>query len=214
MIYDKDYMAKGEAKGKGARRLIVNQLAWLLVKRRQEVISAFRQAGYEVDDDATPLKLKELLRKAVVKIKESNSPKQVRKESRLLRNISALIIANRQAKNKRTKFIRGLFKPMTNLTGDYEKAREEYEASLTQSEDKEKSGWFKENQDAIIGAGTNIINTLFGNSGSDQVEDQVNTFENEGANSGRKSNTGLIIGVGLGAIAIIGLTVYFVKRKK
>jgi len=60
-----------EGQGKRKRqRLVLNQLAWLLVNNRKGVIEAFRDAGFEVDDDASPKKLKLILRKAVLRLKE------------------------------------------------------------------------------------------------------------------------------------------------
>lgn len=211
MIYNEKHLKKAnESSKKKGIRLALNQLAWLLVHRKEEVVNAFNDAGYQVDVDADPRKLKDILRKAVINVKDGSREPRDRK---LVYNVSALVVAHRQDKLSHKKMVKSLFKSkkeFSNLTdeerAEYEDARAGYESS------QNKGGWLKDNADTIGDVAGRLITGLFGNKGNDQVNDQIGTYENRPAPT--KSKTGLIIGIGVLSLAVLGTVVYFAKRKK
>lgn len=198
---------KGQGKRK-RQRLVLNQLAWLLVNNRQGVIEAFRDAGFEVDDDATPKKLKAILRRAVLRLKEKRSPKA----KALIRNISALILIEQKDKTEEFAnfFNRKKDKNVADANSDSDSDEDK------EGTDKKKGDFLKDNADSIAQIGTAIFGGLFNRGGNEQVDSQMQTYQNQKFedNPPKKSKTGLIIGIGVGAIAVIGLTAFLIRRSK
>ena len=200
--------------GQGRRKnqkLVLNQLAWLLVNNRQGVIGAFRDAGFEVDDDASPRKLKGILRRAVLRLREKRSPKA----KALIRNISALILVEQQEKSSQfSNFFNRDKKKGDSKEGDSKEGEKEGEAS-----DKEKGQFLKDNADTIGQIGASLLGGLFNRSGNEQVDSQMQTYQNQqnmgsGSDNKSKSKTGLIIGIGVVGLLAIGVTAYLIKKNK
>jgi hypothetical protein len=198
---------KGQGKRK-RQRLVLNQLAWLLVNNRQGVIEAFRDAGFEVDDDATPKKLKGILRRAVLRLKEKRSPKA----KALIRNISALILIEEKDKTEEFSnfFKRNKDKKVADGNSDSDSDKDK------EVSDQKKGEFLKNNADSIAQIGTAIFGGLFNRGGNEQVDSQMQTYQNQKGfgDEPKKSKTGLIIGIGVGAIAVIGLTAFLIRRSK
>jgi|DEB0MinimDraft_10_1074344.scaffolds.fasta_scaffold36381_3 hypothetical protein len=197
-----------EGQGKRKRqRLVLNQLAWLLVNNRKGVIEAFRDAGFEVDDDASPKKLKLILRKAVLRLKEKRSPKA----KALIRNISALILI--EQKDKTEEFANFFNRKKDKNVADADSDSDSDEDK--KGDEKKKGDFLKDNADSIAQIGTAIFGGLFNRGGNEQVDSQMQTYQNQQFdNQPKKSKTGLIIGIGVGAIAVIGLTAFLIRRSR
>ena len=197
-----------EGQGKRKRqRLVLNQLALLLVNNRKGVIEAFRDAGFEVDDDASPKKLKLILRKAVLRLKEKRSPKA----KALIRNISALILI--EQKDKTEEFANFFNRKKDKNVADADSDSDSDEDK--KGDEKKKGDFLKDNADSIAQIGTAIFGGLFNRGGNEQVDSQMQTYQNQQFdNQPKKSKTGLIIGIGVGAIAVIGLTAFLIRRSR
>jgi hypothetical protein len=214
MIYNNDNMRDSvNRKGKlKRRRLVLNQFAWLLVNKREEVIGAFEDAGYErVDEDATPKQLKRIVRRAVMRLrdKRGNSPKA----KKLISNLSILILANEQEKSQFSNFFKKKNKGADAGTdaGADAGAITPPDADASASQ---KSSWLADNSETIGSIGSSLLSGLFSNQGNDQVNSQISNQNNAGMMQPKKSNTGLIIGVGIGILALTGIGVYLYKRSK
>jgi len=199
---------RGSLANKGRRkrqRLVLNQLAWLLVNNREGVINAYRDAGFEIDDDASPKKLKTILRRAVLRLRERRSPKA----KALIRNISALIVIEQKEKAEFSNFFKRKNK------GEASADASAGEGADAKSE-KEKNEFLKDNADTIAQIGSSILGGLFNKGGNEQVDSQMQTYQNQQGFGGepKKSKTGLIIGIGVGAIAVIGLTAFLIRRSR
>ena len=210
MIYNNDNMRDSvNRKGKlKRRRLVLNQFAWLLVNKREEVIGAFEDAGYErVDEDATPKQLKRIVRRAVMRLrdKRGNSPKA----KKLISNLSILILANEQEKSQFSNFFKKKDKGADAGADAGATTPPDADAS-----DSQKSSWLADNSETIGNIGSSLLSGLFSNKGNDQVNNQISNQNNAGMMQPKKSNTGLIIGVGVGILALTGIGVYLYKRSK
>lgn len=210
MIYNNDNMRDSvNRKGKlKRRRLVLNQFAWLLVNKREEVIGAFEDAGYErVDEDATPKQLKRIVRRAVMRLrdKRGNSPKA----KKLISNLSILILANEQEKSQFSNFFKKKDKGADAGADAGATTPPDADAS-----DSQKSSWLADNSETIGNIGSSLLSGLFSNKGNDQVNSQISSSNNMPMNQPKKSNTGLIIGVGIGILALTGIGVYLYKRSK
>lgn len=210
MIYNNDNMRDSvNRKGKlKRRRLVLNQFAWLLVNKREEVIGAFEDAGYErVDEDATPKQLKRIVRRAVMRLrdKRGNSPKA----KKLISNLSILILANEQEKSQFSNFFKKKNKGADAGADAGATTPPDADAS-----DSQKSSWLADNSETIGNIGSSLLSGLFSNKGNDQVNSQISSSNNMPMNQPKKSNTGLIIGVGIGILALTGIGLYLYKRSK
>ena len=183
----------GQGKRKNTK-LVLNQLAWLLTNDKEGVVNAFKDAGFNVDDEADAKKLKSILREAVVHLRHNGrSPKA----KALVTNISTLILVNEKEKLEFSNFFK------------------KDKGSDTKTE-KEKGTFLKDNSETIGKIGASIIGGLFSRGGNEQVDSQIDTLGNKDNstfnNEPKKSKTGLIIGIGLGTIALVGLTIFLIRR--
>lgn len=189
-------------------RLVLDQFAWLLMNDKSAVVDAFQDAGFNVDDDASPQKLKNIVRKATIRIKDKRGKSP--KARKLIRNLSVLILTYEKEKDQFANFFkRDKYKTKGTATADSD-AKTDSDAT-----DKEKGQFLKENADTIGQIGASLLSGLFSGRGNAQVDEQLNS----GAGSmppppPKKSNTGLIIGIGVLALAGIGTAIYFMRKKK
>lgn len=209
MIYNNDNMRDSvNRKGKlKRRRLVLNQFAWLLVNKREEVIGAFEDAGYErVDEDASPKQLKRIVRRAVMRLRDKRGNSS--KAKKLITNLSILILANEQEKSQFSNFFKKKNKG----------ADAGADAGATTPPDakdgSKKNQFLEDNADTIGQIGASLFQGLFSNKGNDQVNNQISSNDKMPMNQPKKSKTGLIIGVGIGILALTGIGVYLYKRSK
>lgn len=200
MIYENKNM-RGSVKNKGKvkrAKLVISQFAWLLENDKKAVVEAYRDAGFEVDEDVSPKKLVSILRKALFKAREQ---KRNTKVNDLITNISVLILLNEKEKKEFSNFFKA-------SGSDSWYAKEADKASGSQ----EKGKFVKENADTIGKIGASFVGALFSRGGNDQLDDSISSHTPSAPP--KKSNTGLIIGLGVGALAVIGLTVFLVRKNK
>ena len=81
--------------------------------------------------------------------------------------------------------------------------------------------WFKSNSEGIANIGGSLLSGLFSSKGSDNASQQSEYYAGQGqpapnsggGNDGGKSGMGKKILIGVGALGVLGLIIYLVKRK-
>lgn len=209
MIYNnQDIRKRVKGKGRNKRiRLVLNQFAWLLNNDRESVINAFQDAGFDVGNDATPRRLKNILRRAITRLKDKSGKSP--KARRLIRNISILILTQEQEVSEFSNF----FNKNKKKTGDDVKD----DAKDDAKDGSQKNQFLQDNADTIGQIGASLFQGLFSNKGNDQVESQLGSGANNfppPAPPVKKSKTGLFIGIGAVALIGIGTAVYFIRKNK
>lgn len=195
MLYENlDFRGSYKRAGKNKRRRLVRkQLAWVLVHDREAVINAFEDAGFPVEEDADAKKLLRILRKAL----RNREDKRMRMKARkLLKNLAIIILANKKEKASFANFM--------NADGD--------EASGAKAGDKaKKDSFLQKNAGALGEIAGGILGGVLGGKG---VDNDINSMQNRPSPEQKKSNTGLIIGLGVAGLLAIGATVYFIRKSK
>lgn len=201
--------------------LVLSQLTWLLLNSKDEVIEAFVDAGFDVDKDATPEKLKGILRDAVVKYKDRKHPKA----QALIKNVATLLAMKEKEKSSFSNFFSNYsdetpklkLRTATSVSNDSVKTTIEPSKEFNKKYGSIKE-FYNKNKDTINPIATAIITGLFSRGGNQQVDNQINNsgggFDAKDDARDDKPRIGLMIGIGVGALAVIGLTVYLVRRKK
>ena len=175
---------------------VANQFIWLLQNEKESVIKALKQAGIDVNKDASPIKIKEIVSNAVDKY--NNSRDEVSKNA--IFNISQLI--------SKMEVTSSFNEPDEDefLDEDSDEELEEY------SWEKKKGGfWSSIKLDDVLKVG----NALIGAFGSGRIDNDAVNQPMPQTPPRRGVSTGKIIGFSLLGLILIGsgVVVYRMYKK-
>jgi len=185
------------ANGNNSKRtaLALTELSKLIVEDRESVISVLQKSGVNLEESATPPQIKRAIFRTV-------QPKSKRAKL-ITHRLSKLILA------KNDNSLSSSFSNLVNTLSTTDKVAK-----------KEKSGWFKDNAGSVGSLIGGLMGGILSAKGRQQVDQQVATMENPPNQGGiqmppeNKSNTGRIILFGSIGLAVIGLTIFLIRKSK
>jgi len=209
------YSNFSNADGGGKKEIVLSELSQLIANNPKAIRGALNQAGIQMDDEASSNKLKNTIFR--------NINKKNKRSKKMLRNLSVLIFAKTQsADNKFDSFFKNKGGASTPKSGGKVKA---FLGGLFKkgSDGKSKAGeFFNSNKDSISDIGGSLLGGLLNKGGRSQVNTQVSGQLIGGGGGGggtpppqkKGLSMGAKIGIGVGAVAVIGLIVFLATRPR
>tara|TARA_Y100000004_G_C8954696_1_gene430213 strand:- start:774 stop:1376 length:603 start_codon:yes stop_codon:yes gene_type:complete len=187
-------------------QLVANQFIWLLHNQKEDLISAFNNAGIDVDEDVDTLQLKQLLEREIAKYKDSKNEKS----KKLIFNVSSLIASNGDMYSA---FFGDEEIEEEDFGDDDDEEDEEledmgFDTSKYGEEKKKGSFWKDVKLDKIIDFGNALIGAFTNN----RVSDEDATRPPIGNDNQRRGvSTGKIIAISVTLLAVTGIGIFIYK---
>lgn len=199
MIYNNSDITSKMGKNIDANeQLVANQFVWVLQNKREELINNLQSVGIQVDDDITPLKLKNLIGQLIRRYNDTKDP--VSKK--------AIYVVSSMISNE-SNFFSQFF---SNAIPD-----EEFPDFDEEKEKLQANPWETKKPKFSLDSAINIGNALIGAFRSGKVNnDAVSNVSNKPTKQPRKSGFGTtkIIAISVAGLMVLGVGIFAFKMFK